>query len=407
MRLGLRVIKFLGVFFKLGKKFGRYTFAKIGILFFWMWRIFLVWPYKLWLSTRRERERLLKAISPSRLLHQNWLPLTIIFFATGFILLNNFLIRDVNAGDFGGNDLLVQIVEEEFGSLTSESLGLPPGAVYDPSGGTDDGNLVLDEGGAIIKPQIVTTARGVRRDIEYYLVESGDTLSSIAQKFGISIATLLWENRLGSNSVLRIGQKLTILPSSGVSHRVAKGDTLAKIASLYKVTADQIADFNNIQGGLTVGQILVIPGGRPYVPPAPKVTTPTKTPTSLTFNPTTVTKLLWPTTARRVSQYFGVRHTGVDLANNTGTPIYAAEDGVVIRAGWNNGGYGNYIIIDHGQGLQTLYAHNSKLLVSVGDRVTRGQNISLMGSTGRSTGPHLHFEVIINGRRTNPFTYIR
>ena len=90
-----------------------------------------------------------------------------------------------------------------------------------------------------------------------------------------------------------------------------------------------------------------------------------------------------------------------------GTPIYAAEDGVVQTAGWNAGGYGYYIIIDHGQGLATLYGHASKLLVTRGERVTRGQLIALMGSTGRSTGPHLHFEVRIGGRRVNPLTYIQ
>jgi murein DD-endopeptidase MepM/ murein hydrolase activator NlpD len=111
---------------------------------------------------------------------------------------------------------------------------------------------------------------------------------------------------------------------------------------------------------------------------------------------------------RRITQYFGWRHTGLDIAGKLGTPIYATRAGKVIKSqcGWN-GGYGCYIIIDHGGGVISLYGHNSQLFVSVGDKVVQGQNISVEGSTGRSTGPHLHFEIRVNGVHQNPLKYIR
>jgi murein DD-endopeptidase MepM/ murein hydrolase activator NlpD len=120
------------------------------------------------------------------------------------------------------------------------------------------------------------------------------------------------------------------------------------------------------------------------------------------------TKLAWPTSATRITQYFSWRHPGLDLAAKVGTPLYAAESGkVTISQGGYNGGYGNTIVIDHGGGMKTRYGHASKLYVKVGDTVERGEVIAAMGSTGRSTGSHLHFEVIINGTKYNPLSYIR
>ena len=117
---------------------------------------------------------------------------------------------------------------------------------------------------------------------------------------------------------------------------------------------------------------------------------------------------LWPAGVRRISQYYGWQHTGLDIAGPIGTPLYASKSGTVIKSQCGyNGGYGCYIILDHGGGVQTLYGHSSQLLVSVGEKVIQGQTIALMGSTGRSTGPHIHFEVRINGVRENPLKYIK
>ena len=118
-------------------------------------------------------------------------------------------------------------------------------------------------------------------------------------------------------------------------------------------------------------------------------------------------KLNWPTTSKRITQYFlGWRHSGLDIGVKVGQPVYAANDGVVITSGWNSGGYGYYVIIDHGNGFHTLYAHNSKNYVTKGERVKKGDVISASGSTGRSTGPHLHFEVRVNGNKVNPLDYL-
>jgi murein DD-endopeptidase MepM/ murein hydrolase activator NlpD len=118
--------------------------------------------------------------------------------------------------------------------------------------------------------------------------------------------------------------------------------------------------------------------------------------------------MIWPTPGRRITQYYSWSHQGLDIGDKIGTPLYAADDGVVIIAqgGWN-GGYGNTILLDHGGGKRTRYGHASKLFVKVGDEVKKGETIAAMGSTGRSTGPHLHFEVLVNGTRYNPLNYIK
>ena len=117
--------------------------------------------------------------------------------------------------------------------------------------------------------------------------------------------------------------------------------------------------------------------------------------------------MLWPATVRRITQYFNWRHRGIDIAGPTGTLIYAALDGMVEISGWNSGGYGYQIVLRHSNGMKTRYAHSSKLFVSVGQKVTKGEVIALMGSTGRSTGSHLHFEVVVGGVRVNPFLYVK
>ncbi|HLD82021.1 MAG TPA: M23 family metallopeptidase, partial [Patescibacteria group bacterium] len=171
-------------------------------------------------------------------------------------------------------------------------------------------------------------------------------------------------------------------------------------------------EFNRLASAdaVAIGQNIFIPDGQKIQPaPAPtpwqsvkRIFTPDTTPS------VSVGTYIWPTSCRTITQYFGWRHTGVDVACGFGQPVYAARDGVIVKAayGWN-GGYGNVVIIDHGDGIHTLYAHNTEFYSKVGDFVAQGTVIAGMGSTGRSTGPHTHFEVHVNGSRVNPLSYIR
>ncbi len=245
-----------------------------------------------------------------------------------------------------------------------------------------------------------------RYKIIKFNIQPGDTLGGLAQKFQISQTTILIENKLTARSVLRPGDVLIILPVSGISHKVKKGDTIKKLATLYRVEPQKILDFNRLTDeNLLVGEILIIPEGKlPATPATSPTQSSTARPPALRVNQT---GLLWPTTSRRITQYFSWRHVGIDIAAPLGTPIYATESGIVETAGWNRGGYGYQIIINHGNNLKSRYAHNSKLFVVVGQRVEKGEVISLMGSTGRSTGPHLHFEIMVGGTRVNPFLYVK
>ncbi|MBI5734115.1 MAG: M23 family metallopeptidase [Candidatus Kerfeldbacteria bacterium] len=330
----------------------------------------------------------------------------------------NFSFSTVAAEEFGQRNLIYPLITPEYDAATNQ---LPENAPDNSDIINDTGQITIpsdvpiiitEDGAAILKPHLINTRPGVagRERIEYYVIKSGDTLSSIAQAFGLNPNTILWENRLSLRSILRVGQRLAILPTNGLSYRVGRGDTIAKIAKKFGVASTTINQFNNLGDKLTVGQTLIIPGAKPiYTPPAVIQPSSVNIPSLAQGAPATIsnTKLQWPTVRRRLTQYFTWRHTGIDIADSIGTPIYAAEDGIVEVAGWNRAGYGLYIIIDHGGGLKTLYSHNSKLFVTVGDRVSRGQQIAAMGSTGRSTGPHVHFEVRIYGRRTNPLKYVR
>ncbi len=272
------------------------------------------------------------------------------------------------------------------------------------------------EGTAIVKQNVITTkkTKQPRDKIIYYTVQTGDTVSTIAEKFGISVNTILWENNLSAYSIIRPGDKLAILPFSGVTHKIARGETLSKIAKKYNVSEDKILKANKINNSslLKVGDKLLIPGGTKtrYA----RTSTRSYTGISAIKNivkapsarPVAGNKMNWPTVGHRITQYYSWRHHGLDIANKIGTPIYAADAGVVERAKWSRG-YGYNIVINHGGGKKTRYAHLSKFYVKKGQKVSKGETIGAMGSTGWSTGPHLHFEVIINGKRYNPLNYIK
>jgi len=260
-----------------------------------------------------------------------------------------------------------------------------------------------------------------RTEIIRYTVEDGDTISSIANKFKVSINTILWSNNLTAYSLIRPGNKLTILPVSGTVYTVKSGDTIGEIARQFGVDSDDIYKYNNIGRGLKIGKTIIIPGGKKITEPASEENVAKTNPIVTKTNnavavieklvnpkqaPKSGTRLLWPTEGHRITQYYSWRHTAIDIANHVGTPLYAANDGTVIFAGWSNG-YGNNVVIDHGDGMKTRYAHASRLFVKVGQSVDRGEEIAAMGSTGWSTGPHVHFEVMVNNVKYNPLNYVR
>jgi murein DD-endopeptidase MepM/ murein hydrolase activator NlpD len=252
-----------------------------------------------------------------------------------------------------------------------------------------------------------------RTEIETHVVEKGDTISTIAQNFGISVSTILWENNLNAYSVIRPGDKLKILPFNGVKHQIASGENLGYIANKYDVDIEKITSSNNITANSTLklGQVLMIPDGKKVYVAAAKtkvraydaIKSIVKAPNA---KPVVGNKMQWPTVGHRITQYYNWRHHGLDIANKTGTPLYAADSGTVEVSGWGRG-YGYQVLIDHGGGKKTRYAHASKLFVEKGDTVAKGETIAAMGSTGWSTGPHIHFEVIINGTKYNPLNYIK
>ena len=255
-----------------------------------------------------------------------------------------------------------------------------------------------------------------RSEVIVHTVKTGDVIGAIAEQYNISVNTILWANNLSFRSYIRPGDKLKILPGTGLLHTVVRGNTVGKIANKYDSKISSIVRANKLKkdgSDIVVGEELFIPEGT-----KPRVYVPKSRPKSSSANrvsapPPSVNvpagvNYVWPTSCRRITQYYGWRHTGIDVGCGWGAPLIASKAGKVTKSqcGWN-GGYGCYVILDHGGGVTTLYAHARKLYVSVGERVAQGQTLAEMGSTGRSTGPHIHYEVRVNGRRQNPLKYVR
>jgi murein DD-endopeptidase MepM/ murein hydrolase activator NlpD len=250
-----------------------------------------------------------------------------------------------------------------------------------------------------------------RDEILSYTILSGDTLSLIAKKFDVSENTIVWANELkGKNPILKPGQTLKIPPVTGVVHKVKRGETVYSIAKKYDVDPQLILNypFNDFVDldtfALAVGQNLIIPEG---VMPQEATGNPsvTRPPAPQYLAREGAGKLLFPTTGS-ISQNPVWYHMALDIANRASPDVYAAESGTIVSATCLKWGYGCHIVVDHGGGMQTLYAHLSRFYVT-GGKVDRGQAIGRMGSTGRSTGTHLHFEVRIGGHAVNPWGYVK
>lgn len=310
------------------------------------------------------------------------------------------------------------------GILTSGILGGQSlvSATYPGIGGPDprfvESLEPLPEGSFIEGSQDTHTniSQKPRSEIIDYEVQSGDTLSSVARKFGISSDSIVWANDLTNVNQIKPGQTLKILPVSGIAYTVKSGDTLDSVAKKYQADAQAIVDFpfNDVPDDfrLKTGQVLIVPDGQPPEVKAPKARPQpqyiAQGPSSPTFGALGGGKFVWPTSTSGISQYFAWYHPGIDMPNKAAPGIAASDGGTVVVAGWPDGyGYGNRVVIDHGNGYRTLYAHLSNIYVGVGQTVSRGQIIGQMGSTGRSTGVHLHFEIHYKGVPINPLSILK
>jgi len=246
-----------------------------------------------------------------------------------------------------------------------------------------------------------------RDQIVDYTIVKGDTLSTVAQKFAVSVDSIKWANDIRGDS-LTVGQKLKIPPVTGVVHKVKEGDTVYSIAKKYKTDAQKIVnfpfnDFSDLDTfALTAGQTLVVPDGVPPQAIAPVMSRPIIPIPGVAGTG----QFQWPTNGI-ITQYPVWYHMALDIANSGAPGIAAADGGTVILVQYLRYDYGFHIIVDHGNGYSTLYAHLSEIYVKPGDRVSRGQVVGRMGSTGRSTGTHLHFEIRRNGVSTNPLPFLK
>lgn len=302
----------------------------------------------------------------------------------------------------------------------------PAVAVVAAAGGPPAFGPLVPEAPALTRgviPHTLVPTRG-RSDVFTYTVQPGDTLFGLAERFNLQPETVLWGNYLTLKDdphLLRPGQSLIILPVDGTYHYVTAGNSLAQIAQFYGVTPEAILNWpgNGLepaQPELKPDTYLVIPGGRralqawtlPSLPRTERV----RTGAADNFGqcPGGYTGILgtgrfvWPTASHLLSGYeYTAIHRGLDLRAETGAAVAAVDSGVVMYAGWNDWGYGNLVVIDHGNGWESVYAHLSQWNVVCGQSVNQGEVIGLAGATGRASGPHLHLELRYQSGFVNPW----
>ncbi len=272
-----------------------------------------------------------------------------------------------------------------------------------------------------------------RTDIITYTVVKGDTIFGIAEKFNLKPETILWGNRnelADDPHNMQPGITLIILPMDGVYHEWSAGEGLNGVSSFYGVKPEDIINWpGNHLTAATIGDYAhpnIEPGKMLFVPGGTRGLVTWSGPLGLTRQNPGLARLygpgfcgtivdgavgtgsfIWPANNHWLSGYnYSSIHPGIDIAGQLGDAIYAADSGVIVYAGWNNYGYGNVIIIDHGNGWQTLYAHQSAMNVGCGQSVSKGDVIGYFGTTGNSTGPHLHFEMMNGSARVNPWDFL-
>lgn len=273
-----------------------------------------------------------------------------------------------------------------------------------------------------------------RNEITKYIVQDGDTVFGIAEKFGLKPQTILWGNYtvlLDDPHSLKTGQELLILPVDGVYWEWLGGIPFGEWAKFYGVSAADVIEYpgNNIDpntvgdyenANIKPGTWLIIPGGkRDFVSWSAPLGVTRENPASarvlgagacdpVSGGAVGYGSFIYPTNKHYLSGFDWspqTNHNGLDFAGNTGEAVYASDAGVIVYAGWNDYGYGNMIMVDHGNGFQSLYAHLSALNVGCGQSVGQGEVIGAIGSTGRSSGSHLHFEIMA-GMKVNPWDYL-
>lgn len=425
--------KFLMFIREILKYFFLILFIPIKFIAYLIFKNFLVNLYRLYRSIKNylktffspAKNKLIFLFSRRTLLH-----LFLIIIAL-LVTYNSIDVKEIQAEEFGKNTIISSLIKNESSETSgiieetvSQEVSASPKIDYynkKTAVASNSSSLNKDEegsqlvtsesGSAIVNPKITSAGQiASEKEVQYYIVEGGDTISTIAEKFNISTNTILWENKLGPRDYIKPGDKLTILPLIGLSHQVQKGDTLEKIAKKYGVSQDEILEYNELADAQAIeeGEILIIPGGEMPEPPKTEYTSRTqfassKIPASARVPPGS--RLLWPTTNKKINQYARWGHMAIDIGGDYSSPIYAADSGRVETI--NKGrGYGNDIIINHGGGKKTLYAHLSKIFIRTGDNVEKGQTIGMMGCTGWCTGTHLHFEVTVNGSKVNPLSYL-
>jgi len=280
-----------------------------------------------------------------------------------------------------------------------------------------ENNSLISEEKAVVKTAVIAynpyessinTIISNKPEIINYEVKAGETLASIASKFGISVDSIKWSNNLKSD-LIKPGQILKIPPEEGVIHKVAAGESIYSIAKKYDVPAQNIVnfpmnDFVDLDNfTLAVGQYLFVPGGKVTEKPVPAAT---RFVAQIQAGVRGTSNFIWPTSGS-ITQYPVWYHMALDIANPGAPAILAADSGTVSYAGCLSWGYGCHVVIDHVNGYQSLYAHLSRYDVEAGQAVSQGQVIGVMGSTGRSTGTHLHFEIRREGQLLNPLNFLK
>ncbi len=423
-----------------------------------VYRLYFLFHRLLLILFRMAKSRLSFLTASSRLIH------VAVIFIVLTVIASNVSASGMRADVFGRQSILYKTVASSPSSVleTEVAASMPKAPVtsyledvsvsthiYPADFGTDEttsiaiGSLAPKTGAPA--PVSSPTSSSERTGTETYQVADGDTLGQISNRFGLDLNTLLWANDLHVYSLIHVGQSLRIPPENGVFYAVKSGDSIAEIARDLGADTQQILTANHLasDGVLLVGKELFVPGGelpassppvrrpsgiadlflsppsssdshpfgygRGFSPVGPVVfaTAPSSVePTSARGSAGGAEGWVWPTDWHIITQYFSWKHTGVDIGGTYANHTYAAAAGIVVYAGWRTG-YGMTIEIDNGNGYITRYAHHSKLYVHVGERVEAGQIIGQIGMTGNATGPHIHFEVIKDGKFQNPLEYIR